>query len=66
MTETEELLKLSVIYVNLLRDLEELTGCKFESIHRATQIVSDAVDEACAVRNPPYIDDSDRGWSLTP
>ena len=55
MNETEQLLKLSVLYANLLQDLEDLAGAKFPSIHQAMQLVDDAVEQACLVKqtNPP-------------
>lgn len=55
MTETEQLLKLSVIYTGLLQELEELSGAQFPSIHQAIQLVDDAVERACIVKqsNPP-------------
>lgn len=52
MDETEEALKLSIIYYALLRDLSDLTGIEFPMKYRnqALQLVIDAVHEACVVK----------------
>src|SRR5258705_6524417 len=44
-SETERLLKLSILYHRLLRDLEDICGVEFRERPRAFQAVSDFADE---------------------
>lgn len=50
-TNTEELLKLSIIYRTLINDIEMISGANFDPTqkHRMMQVVSDGMGEAIMV-----------------
>lgn len=51
MTQTEELLKLSIIYRTLINDIEMISGANFDPTqkHRMTQVISDGMGEAIMI-----------------
>lgn len=56
MSETEELLKLSILYHRLLRDLEDTCGVEFRQRAQAFEIVREFADAVFEAKHENYHD----------